>query len=340
VPAPHWFIVPPLDGPISGGTLYNRELLSALRGAGQHAEALDLEAGRAALAGGTLGVFWLDTLYLPAFAELELLSRGRALGLIAHYLPSLLPHGETLMAGNLAPDEALALARATHFLVPSTFMARTLVRLGAARSPLFVVEPGRPAPAVAAALRGPAVRALCVANLVPNKGVEPLLSALARELDGQDPFELELAGALDLDPPYVTACRAWLEHPILRSRVKLLGAVAHERVCALMRRSNLLLSASRMESYGMALAEARSLGIPLLALRGGNAEALVGAVSGGQLVDDEVELARATARLARDAIEHERRLSLAYERRLAPRTWADAARELSAQLEASSLGRA
>ncbi len=34
VRAPHCFVVPALDGPVTGGTLYNRELCAALSDAG------------------------------------------------------------------------------------------------------------------------------------------------------------------------------------------------------------------------------------------------------------------------------------------------------------------
>jgi glycosyltransferase involved in cell wall biosynthesis len=107
-----------------------------------------------------------------------------------------------------------------------------------------------------------------------------------------------------------------------------------------MSRGNLLLSASRMESYGMALGEARALGLPIIALRGGNTAALVLAGAGGELLENDVELGRACVRLCRDGAEHARRLALAHAERLAERSWSQAARELLLQLSAAAAGAA
>ncbi|HEV8245148.1 MAG TPA: hypothetical protein VGP93_05245, partial [Polyangiaceae bacterium] len=84
----HWFVVPDLDGPITGGTLYNRELSCALARAQIPCAALDVSGARSKLAAGSEGFFWLDTLYLAALPELasENCAR-RPLGLLMHYLP-------------------------------------------------------------------------------------------------------------------------------------------------------------------------------------------------------------------------------------------------------------
>ena len=76
-------------------------------------------------------------------------------------------------------------------------------------------------------------------------------------------------------------------------------------------RSALLVSASRMESYGMALAEARAHGTPILARAGGHVAAHVDPAAGGQLVADEAELAHAFVALLRRPTELERRIGLA-----------------------------
>jgi len=325
------FIVPDLEGPISGGTLYNRQLIAALVAAGVDCSVLEL--GRAAQAlRDTEAVFWLDSLFLSALPELHAAAPGR-LGLILHYLPSLLePRGGPSAA------ERFALGHVDRFLLPSVFMKQTLEARGARGRRLLVVEPGRPAAGSTRPARGRGVRALLVANLTPNKGVEPLLAALADGLSSGDDFALDVIGSLDADADYAAACRRRLEHPLLRERVRLLGALAPEQVAEHMSRSNLLLSASRMESYGMVLGEARALGLPIVALAAGNTPAHVLPGAGGELVASDAELARACARLCRDAAEHERRLGLAHGQRLAARPWAQAACELLAQLSATAPG--
>jgi glycosyltransferase involved in cell wall biosynthesis len=109
--------------------------------------------------------------------------------------------------------------------------------------------------------------------------------------------------------------------------------MAHEVVLDSIRARDLLISASRMESYGMALAEARAAGTPILARSGGNAAAHVGANTGGELFADDAALAKAVVRLAREPGELRRRAVLARGARTA-RTWGDAASDFIRQVRA------
>jgi glycosyltransferase involved in cell wall biosynthesis len=78
------------------------------------------------------------------------------------------------------------------------------------------------------------------------------------------------------------------------------------------------------------LAEARALGVPVVARAGGNSAAHVEARAGGVLVHDDNALAAECARLARDRDERGRRRAAARACRPPARRWADAARDLIA----------
>src|SRR5581483_1295382 len=93
--------------------------------------------------------------------------------------------------------------------------------------------------------------------------------------------------------------------------------------------ADVLVSASRMESFGMALAEARALGVPILARAGGNAASLVDFASGGELCSDDAQLAHALVALAQDRDELRARAARAARHRLV-RSWHDAAAEFVA----------
>jgi glycosyltransferase involved in cell wall biosynthesis len=107
--------------------------------------------------------------------------------------------------------------------------------------------------------------------------------------------------------------------------VRLLGPLPHADTLARVAASDVLLSASRMESFGLALAEARALGVPIVARDAGNAAAHVDARAGGVLVADDAELARECVRLAHDPAELARRRAAARALRPPSRSWADAA---------------
>jgi glycosyltransferase involved in cell wall biosynthesis len=82
----------------------------------------------------------------------------------------------------------------------------------------------------------------------------------------------------------------------------------------------------------MALAEARALGIPILAKIGGNSPIHVDAGAGGELVSSDSALAQAYLTLVRDPATLRARAVQARAHAPRARTWQHAASELMAQL--------
>jgi glycosyltransferase involved in cell wall biosynthesis len=341
--AKHWFIVPSLDGPASGGTLYNRELLRELQSAELELCIVDTTTARNALQAGEKGVYWLDSLLLGHFAALARANRERRpLALIAHYLPSLVEQSDGATPENLSADESFTLAHCDAVLATSQFMARSLARLGlATQAKRLVVEPGCLSPGIApepSELDG--VRGLMVANLTPGKGVAAFLSKLALELRPHDSFQLDIVGRLDFEPAYARLCQAVVaQHFELTRRVTFVGGLSPQQVVERLPLSNLLISASRMESFGMAIAEARTVGVPVAALARGNVPSLVPPSCGGMLADSDEALARACVALARDRSALHRALELARRHARPPRSFEAAARDFLLQLSTSGLAR-
>jgi hypothetical protein len=127
------------------------------------------------------------------------------------------------------------------------------------------------------------------------------------------------------------ACLALGQDPRLLGRVRFVGERTPGETMGHLAASNLFVSASVMESYGMALAEARTLGLAIVARAGGNVAALVPDNCGGELVESPSQLAAAFLRLCRDAGEHRRRLELARATALPPRPWSEVEMELKAR---------
>jgi glycosyltransferase involved in cell wall biosynthesis len=243
--------------------------------------------------------------------------------------------GPGVTARELGPDEREALDAADCALVSSEFMAQVVRGLGFGARPVLCVEPGcelGPRGRLPRAADG--VRALVVAHVVSSKGIEPLLVALAAELKPSDRLELRIVGDTRAEPAYAARCQALVAaESALSARVAFCGSLpeasAHDELC----RSNLLLSASVMESYGMALSEGRRVGLPLLARDAGNASAHVEVAAGGELVASAEELATACVRLCRDPNEHARRLLAAQAHIRPARAWRAAALELNVALQ-------
>jgi glycosyltransferase involved in cell wall biosynthesis len=330
-PAPHFFVVPDLAGPKSGGTLYNRALIEALQASSFPAEAMTVDVAERALFESPRGVYWVDTLYLEHFERLcERNAHRRPIGLLMHYLPALMSCGANLRPAQLSAAEAFALQRADAFVATSGFLAATLQRLGVLERSVSVVEPGCWAAGVRAdAPPSGTMRALLVAQLVPGKGIEPLLEALVQAWAraGRE-FELRIVGGTKADPEYAARCHALVAStPVLSRCVHFEGELPVTEVVKRLAAADLVLSASRMESYGMVLAEARTLGVPILAVPGGNIAALVTEAAGGEVVVDVAALAECAVALAQQPDELRARAGRAVQSALAPRPWSRVAAE-------------
>jgi D-inositol-3-phosphate glycosyltransferase len=338
------FIVPDLSGPPTGGTAYNRRLLQALRRRGCETLASTLESALDPSRARECSHHWVDTLYLERLGELADARPGASVGLIAHYLPSLV-RCKTPEPEDLEPAESHALRRARWLLAPSAYMAEQLVRLGVHSGRIGIVEPGVEARSDIGGELQPhssdrlctgedrgsgTVHAVIVANLVEAKGIVTFLRALEGLAEPEDAFELQIIGSHDLDAAYAGACLDFVAgSDRLRRRVRLAGPLPHDRCIAAIDRAHVVISASRMESYGMVLAQARASGVPVLAREGGNVRNHVDPHAGGELVADELQLARSLLALVREQAElrRRRRCALAHPY---TRSWDEAATEFLA----------
>lgn len=138
---------------------------------------------------------------------------------------------------------------------------------------------------------------LCTGPVVPAKGHDALVTALAKVADLQ--WRCTCVGANDLDVPFVESLSAAAERAGIAERLRFTGALSRPELDELRSRTDLVVSPSRRESYGMAVAEGLARGIPVIATDvGGHAEA-VGQASDGSVpgalvaVDDPDALAAA-----------------------------------------------
>jgi glycosyltransferase involved in cell wall biosynthesis len=325
------FVLPETSGEVSGGNLYNAELLSSLQ-ASYDCQRLSVRVWQSEPP--RAGVYLVDSLNLAEF-EAMYASRipGQFFVLLVHHLPSLEP-------GLAADDSQLALEGRTlpcfdAFLATSQF-THSHLRTRGLTQPALTVEPvitARPSPA--REWEGP-VRALMSCNLIPRKGVLEFLESLARETRPDDDYQLDIVGRHDLDPDYSRRCLACLASSTeLGARVRLPGESAYEAMPAWYEKSNLFLSASRMETFGISLQEARYAGLPILAARGGNTANHLKVGVTGELFDDPGALALGFLKRVRSSQE----LALYFEAAQKARSeitgsgWDDAARRVMSSLE-------
>ncbi len=306
------FVVPGPNAPVSGGNRYNGALIDALG-----ARRVDLTELKHFELERWAGALWVDSLYLTQLPRIRARARrARSLGLLAHALPSLLAYAEGCPDTLLEEHERALLAMFDRAVAPSDTMRDWLAERAPAL-PVSVIAPAQSA--LPADRSAEPLTALLVANLLPNKGVLPFLGVLAHKLQTSDQFELRVIGRVDLDRDYAARCLAYAE-----PRIVFTDGMPFEALLVEYSRAQVLVSASRSESYGMAIAEARASGCIVLARAGGHVAKLHDPAS-GTLVESDEALADALLELVRDPWKCARRL--AAQERLPTRSWSDVARE-------------
>jgi glycosyltransferase involved in cell wall biosynthesis len=317
----------------SGGNTYDRRVCEGLAAAGWSVR-LHLVAGEwphpdaaahAAL-GAILGrlpdgaVVLLDGLVastapevlVPAAARLRLVA-------LVH-----MPLGCVPSANGARAREHAVLAAVRAVVTTSGWSRGALLDLyGLAPGRVHVAEPG-----VAAAGLAPGTSTngalLCVAAVIPGKGHDVLVDALAA-VTGE--WECRCVGSLERDPGFAELLRRRIRDRGLDDRVQLVGPRSGRDLARSYQDADVLVLASRAETYGMVVTEALAAGLPVVAAEvGGVAEALghgAGGVRPGLLVPagDPAALARALRAWLADAELRWRLRRAARERRAALPPW-------------------
>ncbi len=276
------FIVPAPFDAVSGGYAYDRRIVAGLRQAGTEVRVVELpgrhplpddagrDAARAAMDGLGDAVAVIDGLCLPSLDGLDL---SHAVGLIHH--PTALEHG----APEHEREELRAIERRlfpimARLIATSRPTAEGLAEgFGADPLRVAVVEPGTDDAPRAKGSGDTGCRVISVGTLVPRKGHDTLLRALARlhDLD----WSLAIVGAADRDPTHARGLVALAEELGITQRVRFAGELRDAALEEEWAQADLFALATHWEGYGMAVAEALRRGLPVAITNGGAAAALV-----------------------------------------------------------------
>lgn len=120
---------------------------------------------------------------------------------------------------------------------------------------------------------------LCVAAVVPAKGHDDLLRALAQVRDL--PWRLTCAGAVDLDEPFHEGLVRRAAVSGIGDRVRFVGPCAVDELARRYGAADVLVLASRLETYGLVLTEALARGLPVVAGSVGGVPEAVGRAPDG-----------------------------------------------------------
>jgi glycosyltransferase involved in cell wall biosynthesis len=241
------------------------------------------------------------------------------------------------LADDLDAREREVLGASEAVVATSPWSARRLVdHHGLAPDRVHVAAPGTEAAPITPGTDGVS-HVLCVAAVTQGKGQDLLVEALATVADL--PWQCELVGSLRRDPAYVAQVRQLIEKHGLGDRIRLVGPETGARLAEVYAAADLLVLASRTETYGMVVAEALARGIPVLATATGALPETLGiAPDGGApglLVppDDASTLAEGLRRWFSEPDLRQRLRDAALQRRDALDGWATTSKALAGVLE-------
>jgi len=266
----------------TGGYTYDRRVLdllpergisvrhAALPGSFPFPTATDLALTARILAAVPAGsVLLVDGLAFGALpAEIVAAVRPPIVAVVHH--PLCLQAGLTPeIEERLRETETAALALAARVIVTSPATARLLsADFGVPPDRITVAEPGTD-PAPRARGTGSPLRLLSVGSIIPRKGYDVLIEALAPLSDLH--WTLDIIGALDRSPDTVSRLKAAIAAADLAPRVALPGPASPAELARLYDAADLFVLPSLFEGYGMVLTEAMARGLPIVCTTGGAA---------------------------------------------------------------------
>ena len=342
------FAVPgDLDTP-TGGYVYDRRMIAELRRLGFTIDIVNLGEGFPRPSRETKAAAFVTLKRVPL--GLPVIIDGLAYGVLPELAANFcktrpviaLVHHPLALEAGLARDEAAqlwesersALAGARHIMVTSAATARILVAdYNAPRDRITVAPPGSDRVARARGTSGGPIALLSVGALVPRKGHDVLVSALAKVADLD--WRLTIVGPCDRDRATTARLEAQIDALGLAGRITLAGAVTPDRLAEFYTTADVFVLASRFEGYGMAFAEAASFGLPMIGTATGAIPDMIRPGAGLLMPPDDIEaLATALRRLITDRKLRERlaEAALAAADRLP--TWANSAQRIAEMIEA------
>lgn len=324
----------------TGGYGYDRRLLREWREARIEARHLALPGGfpfpdEAALArteellASTADddILLVDGLAFGAFPE-ALAAR------FSERLIALVHHPLALETG-LAPGQAEALRlseraalRHTRRVVASSPSTAAILTadFGVAADRIATAEPGvDPAPRATGSDGAGPLHLLAVGSLIPRKGYDVLLDAIALIADRD--WRLTIAGSPNHAPATAAALSARIDAAGLADRISLAGAVGPEKLDELYEKADLFVMPSLFEGYGMVLTEALARGLPVVCtLSGAGADRVPDEAALKVPPGDTAALAKALARLIDAPAERRARADAAWAAAGSLPRWHDTAR--------------
>ena len=279
---------------VSGGFLYDRQLVKGFRQAGHQVDLIELPWGSY----GRQLVRGLQPALLRRLRRIEadVVLQDELCHpclLLANRLPGRTAPLVSIVHHLRAEERAAVGLRLLYRLIERAYLASIGAFIFNTRATQQSVERllGRPAAGVVAypagdhlpgfgqssakpaADRPEQLRLLFVGNLIPRKGLDTLLTALEGLPAGA--WRLDVVGRTDLNSAYADRMLGRLQAPRWRQAIHLWGQLSEPELADRYRQADLLVVPSDHEGFGIVYLEAMGFGLPVIASRAGGAGELV-----------------------------------------------------------------
>ena len=341
------FAIPGDPATLTGGYAYDRRIITELRRLGWDVDQVGLGDGFPNPNAAQKAVARERLLALPAYRPIVI--DGLAFGILPEAAAALHPErpvvalvhhplahetGLTLREAERLHDSERAALVATRLVIATSDSTAALLHAGFGVPPgrIEVILPGTDRVPFSPGSGGHTLRLISVGAIVPRKGFDLLVEALARLTHLA--WHLTIVGDRRRDPEAVARLDAAIARHRLEDRIERLGATSPEHLAALYAGADLFVLASHFEGYGMAYAEAIARGLPIVGTTGGAIAQTVPASAGCLVPPGDVD---ALARALHEVIGNEAsRRALAAGARAAAvalPTWAESAERFAQALE-------
>lgn len=144
------------------------------------------------------------------------------------------------------------------------------------------------------------LKILFLGNVIPRKGLHILLEAVNLISEGY--WQLSIVGSLMLDSKYVQLNKQYVRSHGLEDKVEFIGLLADDQLQEVMLTSHVLVVPSYHEGFGIAYLEGMGCGLPAIASTAGGASELVSPGVNGYLVppDDHAKVSEHIGQLIND----------------------------------------
>lgn len=273
----------------------------------------------------------VDGLAFGALAEVIETMQARLRWVALCHHPLALESGLTLAEqARLQHSEQRALEFARAVIVTSQHTADLLItQFKVPKARITVALPGTD-PQPFARAQGQPPTLLTLASLIPRKGHDVLVQALADISDL--PWQARWVGSPHLNPEWQAQLVATVVRLGLTERIRIVGTV--ESPAEELQQADLFVLPSRFEGYGMVFAEALAVGLPIVAARAGAVPDVVPGQAGVLVPPDDVSALAAALRTLLTHPEQRRALQIGAQKAAAQLpSWEVTARRILAALQ-------